>query len=150
MSDQSFDQPLLDVTMLLADSAQVSDGKLYLLGGGLSAIGPRRQPLAVVLLAKIPWDRANIPHNWKLELLDEDGGPVMAGERPVMVGGKIEAGRPAGVKPGSPLHVPMAINFSALPVQPGNSYQFRLAIDDTSEPEWTAAFSVREQPQKKA
>ena len=141
MSD--YHEPLMKVTMLLADSAQVADGKLFILGGGLSAVGPNPQPLGVAILIEVPWDRANIRHGWKLELIDEDGAPVMAGERPVLVGGDFEAGRPPGLQPGSPLPVAMAINFSALPTQPGRSYQLRLAIDDTTEPEWALRFSVR-------
>ncbi|MCC5950679.1 MAG: hypothetical protein JJU45_01140 [Acidimicrobiia bacterium] len=141
-----FDQPLIDVTMLLADSAQVADGKLYVLGGGLAMVGPKPQPVAVAMLMRIPWDRANLKHNWKLELVDEDGQPVMAGQRPLLVQGNLEAGRPAGLAPGTPLPVPMAINFSALPLPAGRSFEFRLAIDDTSEPEWVLPFSTRPAP----
>lgn len=148
MSD--FHEPLMAVTLLLADSAQVADGKLFILGGGLTAVGPNPQPLAVAVLIQVPWDRANIRHGWKLELIDEDGAPVMAGDRPVLVGGDFEAGRPPGLQPGSPLPVPMAINYSALPLTPGRTYQFRLAIDDTTEPEWQVRFAVRPAPQQPA
>jgi hypothetical protein len=134
---------LAHVTMLLADSAQVADGKLFILGGGLSQIGPNPQPVSVALLLEVPWDRANINHDWKIELLDEDGGPVIHDDLPVLVGGTFEAGRPVGHLPGSPLGVPLAINFSLLPVEPGKSYLWRLAINDTSEPGWTVRFSVR-------
>jgi hypothetical protein len=136
---------LVHVTMVLADSAQVADGKLFILGGGVAHIGPQPQPLAIALLIEVPWDRANIQHDWKLELLDEDGGPVMRDDMPVLVGGTFESGRPVGQSPGTPLAVPLAINFSALPVAPGHSYQWRLAINDTSEPEWQRRFSVRPQ-----
>ena len=67
--------PTLRVTMLLADSAQVADRKLYVLGGGLSVIGPRPQPMGVAIRIEVPWDRANTPHQWRLDLLDEDGAP---------------------------------------------------------------------------
>lgn len=133
---------IAQVTMLLADSAQVADGKLFVLGGGLANIGPQPQPMALALLIDVPWSRANIEHGWMLELLDEDGGPVLHEGLPVLVQGTFEAGRPAGQTPGTPLTVPLAINFSALPVEPGRSYLWRLAIDDTSEPDWTRRFSV--------
>ena len=138
--------PLVDVTLLLADSAQVADGKLYILGAGLSLVGPRPQPLAVAILLRVPWDRANIRHRWTLELIDEDGAPVMNGDRPLLVGGEFEAGRPPGLQAGSPLPVPIAVGFNGLPVQPGRSYEFRLAIDDTTEPGWSTRFSVRTPP----
>lgn len=141
MSD--LEPPTYRVTLLLSDAAQVSEGKLYVLGGGLRVIGPNPQPAAIAMLIEVPWDRANVRHEWKLELLSEDGMPVMAGERPVIVGGEFEAGRPAGLTPGSSLIVPMAINFSALPAKAGSAYMWRLAIDGTSEPDWRLSFNVR-------
>ncbi len=144
MSD--LEPPTYRVTLLLADAAQVSDGKLYVLGGGLRVIGPNPQPAAIAMLIEVPWDQANLRHEWKLELLSEDGMPVMAGERPVIVGGNFEAGRPAGLSPGSSLIVPMAINFSALPAKAGAAYTWRLAIDGTSEPDWRLSFGGRAKP----
>ncbi len=148
MSD--YDSPLVEVTMLLADAAQVSDSKVFVLGGGLVQVGPNPQPMAVAVLIDVPWDRANLQHDWKLELLDEDGMPVLLSDRPVLVGGNFEAGRPAGWPPGAPLRVPLAINFSALPLQPGTSYQWRLAVNDTSEPGWHVSFRVRPRPAQQA
>lgn len=143
---EGFGAPLVGVTMLLADSAQVADGRLFILGGGLSEIGPNPQPVGIAILIDVPWDRANINHDWKVELLDEDGSPVMWDDQPVLVGGNFEAGRPAGALPGTELKVPMAINFSALPVDPGRRYEWRLAVNDTSEPGWVLRFSVRPAP----
>ena len=95
--------PTLRVTMLLADSAQVADRKLYVLGGGVSVIGPRPQPMGVAIRIEVPWDRANVAHQWRLDLLDEDGHPVMINDQPLVVHGRFEAGRPAGLKAGTPL-----------------------------------------------
>jgi hypothetical protein len=135
--------PDIGVTILLADAAQVADNKLFVLGGGLTAVGPRPQPIAIALLLSVPWDRANVAHQWSLELLDEDGHPVPNAEDPVAVWGHFEAGRPTGLKPGSPLAVPLAINFSTLPVTPGFSYVWQLAIDKRSRPHWRVRFHVR-------
>lgn len=129
--------------MLLADSAQVADGKLFILGGGLTLVGPRPQPLGIALRIGVPWDRANVPHDWRLELLDEDGHPVDVGDKTIMVAGRFEAGRPAGVRPGTPLSVPLAINFGTLPLRPGHSYTWQLSIDGATQPGWRASFSVR-------
>lgn len=134
---------LVGVTMMLADSAQVADGRLFILGGGLNEVGPAPQPMAIAMLLDVPWDRANISHDWKFELLDEDGMPVLFDDQPVLVGGQFEAGRPAGLPPGTPIVVPLAINFSALPIDPGTRYVWRLAVNDTSEPGWALPFRVR-------
>jgi hypothetical protein len=119
--------------MMLADSAQVADGRLYILGGGVSEIGPGAQPIAIAVLVDVPWDRANIAHEWRFELLDEDGGPVLYDDQPISVTGNFEAGRPAGLPAGTPISVPMAINFGALPIAPGNRYEWRLAVNGTAE-----------------
>jgi len=136
-------RPVVEVTMLLADAAQVADGKLYVLGGGLTTIGPDPQPMAIALLLQVPWDRTNIPHEWRLDLVDEDGRPVDGGGRPVAVGGRFEAGRPAGVRPGTALTVPLAIGFGGLPVTPGQRYRWQLAVDGVTRPSWQVPFTVR-------
>ncbi len=138
-----FEEPLVGVTLMLADSAQVADGKLFILGGGLSEIGPGPQPSAIAMLIEVPWDRANINHDWKFELLDEDGTPVLFDDQPVIVGGQFEAGRPAGLAPGTSMTVPMAINFTALPIDAGTRYEWRLSVNETGEPEWSLPFRVR-------
>ncbi len=140
------EQALADVTLLLADSAQVADGKLFVLGGGLQLIGPQPQPVSIALIIHVPWDRADIQHDWMLELLDQDGIPVLHNDRPVTVAGTFKAHRAEGIVAGSPLLVPVAINFSALPVQPGGRYTWRLAIDGTSEENWQLSFSIRPAP----
>lgn len=132
------------VVMLLADSAQVADGKLFILGGGITAVGPQRKPMGVAIRIEVPWDRANVAHQWRLDLLDEDGHPVMVRDQPLVVHGRFEAGRPTGLKPGTPLSVPLAINFPAIPVTPGNSYTWQLSIDGTTHIDWRQSFHVRE------
>ena len=101
--------PALRVTMLLADSAQVADGKLYLLGGGITAIGPRPQPLGVAIRIEVPWDRANVPHQWRIDLLDEDGHPFTVRDKPLVVHGRLEARRPASKPPWTTIGVSLTV-----------------------------------------
>ena len=136
-------EPTVRAMMLLADSCQVADRKLFVLGGGITTIGPRPQSLGVAIRIEVPWDRANISHDWRLELLDEDGRPVTIQDKPLVVTGRFEAGRPAGTRPGTPLSVPLAINFPAVPVMPGRSYTFELSIDGTTHIDWRQSFHVR-------
>ncbi len=140
------------VTMLLADFAQVSDGKLTVVGGGWSRTGPEPLPFAIALLVLVPWDQANRKHVMRLELVDSDGNQVMMvdgeqGEAPVVFFDDIEfeVGRPAGVKPGTPLDLPLAINSGPLALGPGR-YEWRLTIDGESDEDWRLAFSVRDTP----
>ena len=133
----------ITVNMLLADAAQVADGKLYVLGGGLTLIGPRPQTVAVAMRIELPWDRANIPHQWRLDLYDEDGRLVAVNDKPVQIQGRVEAGRPAGMRPGNPLAVALAINISQLGVPPGRGYAFQLSIEGQTRPEWRLVFASR-------
>jgi hypothetical protein len=134
------------VTMLLADAVQAAEGKLYILGGGWSIRAPDPVPMAIALYVQVPWDRTNEEHSWVLELLDADGQPVAVGEdeeEQVRVEGGFEVGRPPGIKPGTPIDVPLAINFGPLPLEPGARYEFRLAIDGETDEDWRLAFSTR-------
>jgi len=129
--------------MLLCDSAQAVNGKLFILGGGLSVIGPKPQPLALAIHVTVPWDRANIAHNWKLALIDEDGRAVTVGDKEVAVNGRFEAGRPTGLRAGTPLGVPLAINLAALRLKPGIGYSFVLEIDGEARPGWRSQLYVK-------
>ncbi len=133
--------------MLLCDSAQVADGKLYILGGGWSLIGPDPMPSAVALKIDVDWNEVERPHHWELYLLDEDGQPVIAetpdGPQAIEVRGDFEVARPAAGPAGSPVDVALALNFGPLPLQAATRYSWRLAIDGESDADWSLAFSTR-------
>jgi len=131
--------------MLLADSAQVAEQKLYVMGGGWSFIGPEVGPFALALLAQIEWWESDIAHNFRLELQDEDARPVLLGEpgQPIAVEGAIEVSRPPGHPEGTALHVPLAINFSPMPIPPGQRYVWALTVDSSPDRVWRVAFNVR-------
>jgi hypothetical protein len=135
------------VQLLLADSAQVVGGKLYLLGGMWSEIGPAPTPMAVVVRFVVPWDQTNLKHKWSLRLLDQDGEAVGAesgaGPKPIVVGGEFEAGRPAGARPGTEISIPVAVNMGALRLPPGRRLEWRLYVDGETEDDWREVFSTR-------
>ena len=56
---------------------------------------------------------------------------------------EFEVGRPAGIKPGTPLELPLAVNSGPLPLEPGGRYEWRLSIDGEGDEDWRLAFSVR-------
>jgi hypothetical protein len=133
--------------MLLADFAQVSDGKLVVVGGGWSMTGPEPVPFGIAILVRVPWDQANAVHRMRLELLDADGAPVLVetddGEAPILIFDDMtfEVGRPAGIKPGTALDFPVAINSGPLPLEPG-LYEWRLSIDGVMDDDWRLPFTV--------
>ncbi len=136
--------------MLLADYAVVSDGKLTIVGGGWSQTGPEPAAFGIGLLIQVPWDRANTMHSFSVELLDADGVAIGFDEddedQVVAFGGEFEVGRPPGLKPGTPLDFPVAVNFTPLPLTPGR-YEWRLTIDKESREDWRMPFTVRSEEQ---
>ena len=141
----------MKVTLLLADAAQAADGKLYILGGGWSVIGPQPTPSALAAYVQVPWDQTNVRHTFRFELVTSDGDPVMVqaqeGEPAALViEGEFEVGRPAGVKPGAPIDFPLAINLGALPLAADSRFEWRFSIDGATSADWRLPFSTRAAP----
>jgi hypothetical protein len=133
------------VTMMLADAAQESGGKLFILGGGWSVTGPTIPPSAVALKIDVPWDQANRRHHWVLELVTEDGDPVVIEGEALRVDGEFEVGRPPGIAPGSFIDVPVAVSFGPFPLELGRRYVWTLSINGETDDDWKREFFVRDE-----
>lgn len=133
---------------MLADHAAAAEGKLYINGGGWSVTGPVPAPSAIAILIQVPWDQTNMHHQLRLELVDADGQPVMVegpeGEQPLFVEAGFEVGRPPGIRPGTPLDVPLALNLGPMPLPPGGRFTWQLYIDGETREEWYLSFSTRQ------
>src|SRR6478672_178282 len=93
--------------LILADGAQVVDGKLYLLGGGWDIITvntgfPTQKHLAVAASFRVPWLETNEKHQIEIEIADADGGSV------AKVEGQVIVGRPAGIPVGQTQRIQFA------------------------------------------
>ena len=148
----------MKITILLADAAQAVGGKLYVLGGGWSITGPGAVSCALASKIEVPWEEANRRHRLQLRLLDSDERPVRLataeGERAVEIDLEFEAGRPAGLAPGTPLDVTTVVNINQLSLPPGGRFFWRCAIDGRpaadwghTADDWQIAFSTRPAPQ---
>jgi hypothetical protein len=125
----------VDLTIVLCDYAESVNGKLYIMGAGwdqLTANAP--VPVSVAMLVTVPWDQTNMQHALSMELADEDGHRISLGDPPqeVVQHVQFEAGRPAGVRPGTGQTAPLALRFNALPLPPGG-YSFVVSIDGTEK-----------------
>ncbi len=100
---------------MLADHAQIADGKLFISGGGWSTCGPGPTPCAVVVIFHVPWQETGEKVSFALRLIDEDGRAVMqpgaTDGLPVQVNGHFEARRQLGMTPGTEINVPMSFNI---------------------------------------
>ncbi len=131
------------VTMLLADAAQEVNGKLYVLGGGWSVTGPDLPPMAIAIKLDVPWSGAGTQHTFVLELVDQDGRAVPAGDSGgVRAEGTFEVGRPVGLPAGSDIDFAFVVSIPPFPISPGR-FTWKLSIDGESHEDWVRPFQVR-------
>jgi hypothetical protein len=137
------------VTMLLADAAQVAEGKLNILGGGWDVCGPGPTPMAIAVKLEIAPSETRRKHTWSVELVDENGQPVFLdtaeGEKSaVTIHGQIERIRDRkSPPPDEPVSLRFVINMVPLPLEPGSSYAWRLSIDNKTSRDWQVSFRTR-------
>lgn len=134
-------------TMMLADHAQVADGKLFISGGGWTACGPGPSPCAVAVLFHVPWQETDEKVAFSLRLVDEDGRPVFQPGAedglPVQVNGHFNARRRPGMAPGTEVNVPMTFNL-VLHLEPGVRYSWVLDVDGYADDSWQVSFETRQ------
>jgi hypothetical protein len=138
---------VLKVTMMLADHAQAAGGKLFISGGGWSITGPDPTPGAIAMDIKVPWDERDLEHRLVLELVDQDGEPVLVptpqGERPLTIETVLKLQGGFDVKPGTPLDAPLALNYGPMPIPPGGRYEWRLTVNGDTREDWRLPFTTR-------
>ncbi|MHB8341957.1 MAG: DUF6941 family protein [Mycobacteriales bacterium] len=139
------------LTALLCDAAQVSAGKLYVMGGGWTVTGPVPGLSALAVLLEVPWTSANRRIPVVIELHDQDGGAVrQPGPEgtavPVRFDVQVEVGRPPGLPEGTPLSMPLAITVPPLALEPGKRYSWDFQIDGETQEGWYLPFSTRSLP----
>lgn len=136
----------MQIHLTLADFAVVQDGKFNIIGGGWNITGPQPCQSAVAAQVDIAWTEANQRYEFRLELFDEDGHPVVNpenGDVMVQLRGEFEIGRPPGVRPGSMLDAKLAFPVPPLPLPTGRGYNWRMTIEASSPVESSVGFYVR-------
>ena len=92
-------------------AAEVTGGKLYLLGGGWDRLTVNSQPakrsFAVALAFRVPWHETNRQHVFQIEMADADGRNALT------VHGQFEVGRPTGIPQGQPQLIQLVGNVDA-------------------------------------
>ncbi|HVA89518.1 MAG TPA: hypothetical protein VNL71_06720 [Chloroflexota bacterium] len=119
-------------SLLLADHAEAVNGKLYLVGGAWNRIAAGTLPaihphLTVAAVMAVPWTETNEKHALQMEVVTEDGQPVL----PLPLNGEFEAGRPPGMRQGSAQNLVFCFNFNNLTLPNAGVYQFVLYVDGT-------------------
>ena len=110
--------------LLVADRAEVTNGKLYLMGGGWDRVQPQKYPLNLMLgIAvglRIPYQETYDTHKLAVSL-ERDGQEL------VKIEAEIQTGRPPGLG-GRDLLVPMAFNIPVSFTEPGD-YELNAGVD---------------------
>jgi hypothetical protein len=115
----------------LADAAQVTAGKLYVLGGAFDTITARSFPtihrnLMVVLVAEVgPGDR-NRDLPIRVELLDEDGATLGVESQ-----GNLRVGAPSALPAGASSLVPLVSAFGNIRFPSPGGYVFQITHEET-------------------
>lgn len=140
----------MKIQVLLADFAQSDDrGKINAIGIGWTTVPTPLPQHAVAILFQADWHESNEPHQFSLDLVDEDGQLVQFigedGEQaPFMnLEGQFEVGRPPGLTKGTPLTQALSVNMPpGMPLAPAHRYEYRVKVGEVVS---TASFSVIQQ-----
>jgi len=117
-------------SVMLADSAQVQSGKLFVLGGGFDTISVRSLPathrnLSLAMVAEVgPEDRQQ-DLELHISLIDEDGQSIC-----VEAKGMLRVGAPPTLPPGPPSIVPIVSPFHNITFPEAKGYAFVVSLDD--------------------
>jgi hypothetical protein len=111
-------------TAMLADSAQVQGGKLYILGGGFELIRTRRLPVIhrnvnVALIVEVGADERDRDLELTIDLIDEDGQALGVSAR-----GRLRVRDQPNIPPGAPSLVPLVSPFHNIRFEEAKGYTF--------------------------
>ncbi len=116
---------------MLADSAQVQAGKLFVLGGGFDTISVRSLPavhrsLSVAMVAEIAPEERQRDLELEINLVDEDGTDMGVAAK-----GKLRVGTPPNLPPGAPSIVPIVSPFHNITFPEAKGYSFLVSLNGT-------------------
>jgi hypothetical protein len=95
--------------LILADRAEVLNGKLYMMGGGWDQLGvadfSQAVSLGIAASILVPWLATNRQHTWGLSIETADGAPLAG------VQGTFIVGRPPTIEHGTSQRAPLAMSL---------------------------------------
>jgi uncharacterized protein DUF6941 len=104
--------------LMLADSAQAVDGKLYILGGAWNILRfpefPAQLIVGIAVAIDVDWNETNRRHHLDVHFEDADGNSMDP-----RIGADFEAGRPPGATAGADLRIVFAVNGPLTIPSPG-------------------------------
>lgn len=114
---------------LIADAAQVVDGKLYVLGGGWERLTVQQLPVTrtieIATRVIVPWTETNRQLTFQLELVTEDGEALL---NPAATP-SVTVGRPVHLREGSDQAVPLVLKVGGVSIKNAGRFVFTLSYD---------------------
>jgi hypothetical protein len=135
----------MQIDAILCNHAEAVNNLLYISGGGISAtrVPPGANPpylvnLGIGIMVTVPWSLSNQQHQLEIQLLAEDGQPVLVpsapgSAQPVHVRLALNVGQPPTITIGDDQQVCLATNMPGLPFAALGKYEFIVRIDDNNE-----------------
>ncbi len=123
--------------LFLAESAQVAEGKLFVLGGGIRGNAMPQPGLTMIMAIAgsmdIPWGEHNKDHTLKVNIEDEEGAPYtvigpVGNSTPLSITAQFRTGAPPQLPRGAAAAVPFAVQFP-LPILKQGTLLFRVSVD---------------------
>jgi hypothetical protein len=104
--------------LMLADSAQAVEGKLFILGGAWNMLRfpefPASLMVGIAVAIDVDWNETNRRHHLDIHFEDADGNAMAP-----QIGADFEAGRPPGAMPGAELRIVLAVTGPVTIPAPG-------------------------------
>jgi len=135
----------MQIDAILCNHAEAVNNLLYISGGGIGAnlVPPGTNPpyivnLGIGILVTVPWDLSNQQHEVEIQLVTEDGQPVLVpsapgSTQPVHARLAFNVGRPSTMTIGDDQQVCLAVNMPGLPLAALGKYEFIVRTDGNSE-----------------
>ncbi len=122
---------------LIADFAEIANGKLYLMGGGWDSFYLAETPavirMAIAVGVRFGWEETNRPAPILITIEDDDGKQL------VKIDGTMNVGRPPHLAPGSAQLAQMAANV-AYNVEAFGGYRVLIRVGEAGEATQTIPF----------
>jgi hypothetical protein len=117
----------MDVTTaLLCDHAQIREGLLFVLAGGITRVRrpsyPAQLGAGVAVVLELDTIEAEVAHEFELVVIGEDGDQVARVSAEIHVGD-------AQVHPGENVLVPLAVDLHNAQLPRSGAYELRLYVD---------------------
>lgn len=136
MTDQRTQDQMIRY-VIVSDGAQVAEGKLFILGGGITTLWGAQAPvqhgqLSFAIRVDVPW-KATTPaeHVLTLDIINVDGQSILQVKPEV----RFEAGRPPGMRSEDVQTMNLALNLLGITFPEFGKYKVVCSMDGTPEVE---------------